>query len=136
MKSLTIIGLVFMTISFVISNDNNPTLQEQIKFEKHPDLKLNYVRVVGQGPDGLIVSGEVQYTKNRGSLHGHLDLVQSADSNTEHLMASSGKLSTHRGVMGQHKRYFKFRVAQTFEDGNNYSLRFHANNPKPHHCEC
>jgi len=125
-----------ITFNFAFSGDDQSLSPKDVLFETHPDIKLKHVSFSEKGGDELIVSGVVQYTKLRGSLHGHLDLLTQNDSNDNHLLGSSGKLSTYRGLMGYKMRHFRIRIQKPTELDTPLTLRFHEHNQRLHACEC
>ena len=136
MKLLTFVIVTFTACSLALSNGDHSLSPGKITFEPHPDIKLNQISIAETDGDELVVSGVVQYTKLRGTLHGHLDLLTRNDSNENHLLGSSGKLSTYRGLMGYKIRHFRIRIHKPSELDAPFTLRFHEHNVRPHPCEC
>jgi len=131
MKTTTIIlGLVLMiSLTFAFDNAN-------LSLAAHSNLKLNIAIMIDTGENGFDVQGEIQYTRLRGSSHGHIDLVATNASGDEFIVGSSGKISTRRGVMGYKRRNFKIHVMSDVIDDQQLTLRFHDHMKDMHYCHC
>lgn len=136
MKTLRLLIIASVLITITIAAESNVIREDSISMIPHPDVKLIYVHVDVNESGHVEVTGKIQYTRQHGSSHGHLDLIMMNDLEDETIIGHTAKISTRRGLMGKKTRTFQIKAAQFPEAGSRYSLRFHENKWEPHSCEC